>query len=107
MFLVEGQDHRRVNGYPRHQAGGGGRRGTAVDLLQVVRSSGHFAIGFLQQGRERLPHFVCNEVPSRLQPRGNPEGVLEAKTDTPEHVADLSSLPTEAWNVGEGSRETC
>lgn len=96
MFVVEGQDHRGVNRYPRHEAGGGGRRGTAVDLLQVVRSSGHFAIGFLQQGHERLPHFVCNEVPSRLQPRENPEGVtagvLEAKTDTPEHVADLSWL---------------
>lgn len=96
MLLVEGQDHRRVNGDPRHQAGDGGRRGTAVDLLQVVRSSGHFATGFLQQGDKRLPRFVRNEVPSRLQPRENPEGVtegvLEAKTDTAEHVGDPSSL---------------
>lgn len=68
MFLVEGQNHSRVDGDPRHEAAGGCRRDTAVDLLQVERSSRHFAIGFFQHGHKRLPGFVGHEVPTRLQP---------------------------------------
>lgn len=90
VFLVEGQNHRWVHRYPRHRAAGGCRRDAAVDLLQVVGSSRHFASGVFQQGDKRLPGFVGHEVPTRLQPGRNPE--LEAQSDSAEHVADLSVL---------------
>lgn len=77
VFLVEGQNHSRVDGYPRHEAAGGWRRDAAVDLLQVVRPSRHFATGFLQQGHKGLAGFVGDEVPTRRQPGEKPERVTE------------------------------
>lgn len=64
VLLVEGQNNSWIDGDPGQ---GRWRRGPghgAVDLLQVVRPSSHLLVSCFQQGHERLPSLVCDQVAS-------------------------------------------